>query len=149
MSVAQVGLVLLYAAQLQRAVMGYMMNTADLEKQFVSVERVAEYMRLEAEEDDDADASEMQPSQPSHLPKACPMAPPVDWPHNSEISLLGVHLRYRFYRPLVLTGVHLQIPAGAKVAVCGRTGCGKSTLFAVLSRLYPLVSGQVMIGGRD
>jgi len=41
---------LLYSAELQRAMMDYMMGAADIENKFVSVERVAEYVRLEAEE---------------------------------------------------------------------------------------------------
>ena len=51
MTPGQLGLVLLYAAQLQRAGMDYMMSLTSLEQQFVSVERVAEYTRLRPEPD--------------------------------------------------------------------------------------------------
>ena len=44
---AQLGLVLLYAAQLQRSMMEYLMGLTSLETQFVSVERAAEYTRLQ------------------------------------------------------------------------------------------------------
>lgn len=144
MTASQVGLVLLYAGQLQRAAMDYMMNTANLEKQFVSVERVAEYMRLEPEEG--ATASEEAAAMRRQVSAGEPLE---GWPHDASVSLQNVMLRYQLYRPLVLTCVDLWIPPRAKVALCGRTGCGKSTLFAALSRLYPLVGGKVSIGGRD
>lgn len=144
MSASQVGLVLLYAGQLQRAAMDYMMNTANLEKQFVSVERIAEYTRLEPEE-----GGSVQEDATALRRQASAGGPLEGWPHDASVSLRDVSLRYQLYRPLVLSGVDLWIPAGAKAALCGRTGCGKSTLFAALSRLYPLVAGDVAIGGRD
>ncbi|CAE8743831.1 unnamed protein product [Polarella glacialis] len=67
----------------------------------------------------------------------------------ADITLENVALRYRLHRPLVLSGLSLHVASNAKVAICGRTGCGKSTLFAALSRLYPTVAGRVLIGGRD
>lgn len=135
MSTGQVGLVLLYAGQLQRGMMDYMMGAADLETKFVSVERVAEYMRLDSEEG----------------PPGGSLAgtPGAWWPRDSSISVRGVALRYRLSRALVLRSVSLDIPAKEKVAVCGRTGCGKSSLFGALSRLYPISGGGIFIGGQD
>jgi ABC-type multidrug transport system fused ATPase/permease subunit len=49
----------------------------------------------------------------------------------------------------VLRRLSLTIAAGSKVALCGRTGCGKSSLLSVLARLYPTEAGRVHIGGRD
>eukprot|EP00435_Cladocopium_sp_Y103_P066369 s151_g28.t1 len=58
-------------------------------------------------------------------------------------------MRYRLHRDLVLRGIDLKIPSRSKLAFCGRTGCGKSSLFSVLNRLYPLASGRVLIDGID
>lgn len=41
-------------------------------------------------------------------------------------------MRYRLHRDLVLRGIDLKIPRRSKLAFCGRTGCGKSSLFSVL-----------------
>jgi ATP-binding cassette subfamily B (MDR/TAP) protein 1 len=52
----------------------------------------------------------------------------------------------------VLCGVSLAIPAGHCVAVAGRSGSGKSSLAALLLKLYPLPrssSGDITIGGRS
>lgn len=132
MPAGTMGLVLLYAAQLQRAMMDYMMSTADLEKQFVSVERTAEYTRLESEPEVDASSASST----------------NDW-CSASITFENVSMRYRLHRPLVLNNVSLHVPSGCKVALCGRTGCGKSTLFAALSRLYPIVNGRILIGNSN
>ncbi|CAE7644984.1 abcC3 [Symbiodinium microadriaticum] len=113
------------------------MGAADVETKFVSVERVAEYLRLEEEScrnEGDEEASAM-------LGTA--------WPSQGEVRLEAVTMRYRLHRALVLKGVDLFIPGKAKLSFCGRTGCGKSSLFSVLNRLYPLASGRVLIDGVD
>ncbi len=51
-------------------------------------------------------------------------------------------------RPAV-TGVSLDVPAGSTLAVVGETGSGKTTLAALLARLYDPVSGSVRIDGTD
>ncbi|MFT5789116.1 MAG: ATP-binding cassette subfamily C protein CydC [Shewanella sp.] len=49
----------------------------------------------------------------------------------------------------VLQQLNLLIPAGAKVALLGQTGCGKSSLLSLLTREWLPQSGQVMLDGRD
>lgn len=51
--------------------------------------------------------------------------------------------------PWVLRGVDLTVEAGETVALVGATGSGKSVLAMLLSRLYDVDEGQIMIGGRD
>ena len=67
----------------------------------------------------------------------------------SPVSFSGTTLRYREELPLVLRGVDLEIAAGEKVGICGRTGSGKSTIATTV--LFRLVEcgGSVKIGGRD
>ena len=49
----------------------------------------------------------------------------------------------------VLQGINLLIPAGATVAVVGRTGSGKSTLVQLLPRLFDPSAGTILLDGRD
>jgi ATP-binding cassette subfamily B protein len=49
----------------------------------------------------------------------------------------------------VLDGFTLDVPAGASVALVGRTGSGKSTIAALLGRFYDPQSGSIAIDGRD
>src|SRR5690606_10266435 len=51
--------------------------------------------------------------------------------------------------PLVLQDVDLVLPAGAKVAVVGATGSGKTTLARLVTRLADPVRGQVLLDGVD
>ncbi|KAF9633020.1 ABC transporter [Lasiodiplodia theobromae] len=48
---------------------------------------------------------------------------------------------------LALSGVNMSIKQGEKIAICGRTGSGKSTLILCLSRMLELASGSIMING--
>lgn len=49
----------------------------------------------------------------------------------------------------VLQGLDLDIPAGARVAVLGRSGSGKSTIAALLAALYEPANGRVLMDGVD
>jgi ATP-binding cassette subfamily B multidrug efflux pump len=49
----------------------------------------------------------------------------------------------------VLRNVSLAAKRGEKIALVGATGAGKSTVTAVLLRLYEMQSGQVRVFGRD
>lgn len=46
-----------------------------------------------------------------------------------------------------LDGVNISIPAGSKVALVGRSGAGKSTIFNLLPRLFDVTSGHIKIDG--
>ena len=47
----------------------------------------------------------------------------------------------------VLRGVNLRIPAGSTVAIVGPTGSGKTTLAALVARLWEAPEGEILIDG--
>jgi ATP-binding cassette subfamily B protein len=49
----------------------------------------------------------------------------------------------------VLRDFNLEVPAGQKVGLVGRSGAGKSTIIALLQRLYDPDSGPVLIDGQN
>ncbi|MGN6088020.1 MAG: ABC transporter ATP-binding protein [Actinomycetales bacterium] len=51
--------------------------------------------------------------------------------------------------PLVLRDVSVTIPAGARLAVVGQTGGGKTTFAKLLMRLMDPVEGRVLVDGHD
>jgi ATP-binding cassette, subfamily B, multidrug efflux pump len=47
----------------------------------------------------------------------------------------------------VLSDINLKIPAGSTLAIVGPTGCGKTTLAALVARLWEAPEGAVLIDG--
>lgn len=73
---------------------------------------------------------------------------PPEWPSRGEISFENVSAEYRASEP-VLNNVSIAIQAGEKVAICGRTGSGKTSLIMSIFRLADLTSGSILIDGID
>ncbi len=65
-----------------------------------------------------------------------------------EIKFSDVSFRYEADRP-VLNGVSFSATPGSITAIIGPTGSGKSTLMALLLRLFDPQSGFISIDGRD
>lgn len=102
---------------------------SEMSKSGVSIDRVAYILRAEEEK---------------VLPDA--ETPPMD----KDISFNDVTFSYEGQKP-VLSHLSFTIPAGSTFAILGGTGSGKSTIAALLDRLYDLGDGQgsITIGGVD
>lgn len=64
------------------------------------------------------------------------------------VELDGVSFGYRTQQEII-KNVSLYVPAGQMVAIVGTTGAGKSTLLKLLTRLYNVTQGRIMIDGQD
>lgn len=64
------------------------------------------------------------------------------------VSLRGLSFGYKTDGPEALSGVSLDIPAGATTAILGPNGAGKTTLLHVILGLLPPRDGEVWIAGR-
>jgi ATP-binding cassette subfamily B protein len=69
-------------------------------------------------------------------------------PGPGRIAIRGVTFGYDPQRP-VLHDVDLEVEPGSTVALIGPTGCGKTTLTALVPRLYDTTSGRVLVDGVD
>jgi ATP-binding cassette subfamily B protein len=94
--------------------------------------RIFEYLDLPVEVTDPAHPAEIDPAAVT-----------------GQVSFTGVTFRYPGADRDALTGIDLDIPAGSKLALVGETGSGKTTLAALLSRLYDPTAGRVRIDGTD
>jgi ATP-binding cassette, subfamily B, bacterial len=83
------------------------------------------------------------PHEIEDAPDAAPLIP-----LGGSISFENVDFRYPAGEQ-VLEGFSLDIPAGQKLGLVGRTGAGKSTILALLQRLYEPEAGRVVIDEQD
>ncbi len=65
-----------------------------------------------------------------------------------QVSMRGVSLAYRDGEE-ALSDIDLEVAAGSVVALVGPTASGKTSLLALLARLYDPTSGSVSIDGAD
>ena len=102
---------------------------AEMSKAGVSLDRIAYIMSAEEE----------RPSEKS-------LTPPMD----GDIVFDQVSFAYED-SPEMLHGISFRLPAGKTLGILGGTGSGKSTMMALLSKLYllPEGSGRISIGGVD
>jgi ABC-type multidrug transport system fused ATPase/permease subunit len=114
-----VGLALAYAVSITGLLNWLVRQATETETYLACVERVQAYAELPVEAP----------------PIVAEARPPPGWPHAGAISIRNLTARYRSGLPPVLSGVSVDIPAGCRVGVCGRTGSGKSSLMLCLFRI--------------
>lgn len=65
-----------------------------------------------------------------------------------SIEVRNVSFRYGS-RPLTLKDVSMQLGNGQKIALVGRSGCGKTTLSKLLLKFYTPEDGSILFNGTD
>ncbi|GGM61601.1 ABC transporter [Micromonospora sonchi] len=74
------------------------------------------------------------------------------YPSAAEVSLASLEEVAALDRTVnepVLKGVSFRVEPGQMVALVGPSGAGKSTLSMLISRIYDVTDGQVLVGGVD
>jgi ATP-binding cassette subfamily B protein len=66
-----------------------------------------------------------------------------------ELVFENVTFRYPNSAKPVVSGFDLRVAPGETVALVGPTGCGKTTLTALVPRLYDTTEGRVLVDGVD
>ncbi|KAJ3499459.1 hypothetical protein NLG97_g302 [Lecanicillium saksenae] len=75
---------------------------------------------------------------------------PVDWPDSSAaIEFKNVTASYDGESEAILKDMSFIVSMGEKVAICGRTGSGKSSTVSALLRMLELDAGAIHVGGVD
>lgn len=73
------------------------------------------------------------------------------WPEAGRVEFCALTASYgdNSNGTVVLKTITITIPPGQKVAICGRTGSGKSSLLMALLRAVNITSGSIAIDGHD
>ncbi|OAA75466.1 ABC transporter, transmembrane region, type 1 [Akanthomyces lecanii RCEF 1005] len=74
---------------------------------------------------------------------------PSNWPQSGSITFTNVSASYEASLGPVLQNISLTIKNGERVAICGRTGSGKSSCVSSLFRMLDLDTGSIVIDGVD
>jgi subfamily B ATP-binding cassette protein MsbA len=73
-----------------------------------------------------------------------------DFKHlRSAVRLEGIGFRYPGAQTWALRGLDLEIPKGARTAIVGPNGCGKTTITKLLLRLHDPSEGRLTFDGAD
>lgn len=109
-----------------------MRQTAEMENNMTSVERVIEYAEL--------------PSEPALETDTKAIALPKTWPSTGAVQFTDLYLRYAEQTEPVLKGLNFSINSMEKIGIVGRTGAGKSSIIQAIFRLA-LNEGAITIDG--
>ncbi|MBQ4581363.1 MAG: ABC transporter ATP-binding protein [Clostridia bacterium] len=76
---------------------------------------------------------------------------PLTQVSDGSIDFKGVHFKYHAEGSGddILEDINLHIKSGETIGIIGGTGCGKTTLVSLISRLYDVTEGSVCVGGQD
>jgi len=121
-----IGLGLSYVLPLTGLLSGFVNSGSELEQEMVAVERVGQYINKFSSTEEDIEASETCLS--------------------GDISFYCIWAKYPNTSSWALANCSLVIPQGNKVAICGRSGSGKSTFLNCLLGMLPVSRGAISIG---
>jgi ATP-binding cassette subfamily B protein len=103
------------------------------------------YRRLESSMTEAAQFTELLLDPPTVLD---PTAPEPLLPRDTGIRFEAVTFAHAGAKP-IFQGLDLDVPAGARIGLVGRSGGGKTTLTRLLLRMSDIDGGRILIGGQD
>ena len=119
LSVPIITLMVTYALQIIPHLNSLVRFTSSLENNILSVERIVEDTKKDAEEDGTSQIEKKD-----------------DWPSKGKIEYINFSLKYNEDDENVLKNINVCFENGTKTSVIGRTGAGKTSLVLSLFRLF-------------
>lgn len=65
------------------------------------------------------------------------------------MEVKNLKFSYSKNSPLILNGINLKIQEGKVTTILGPNGCGKSTLFSLMTKNLSKSDGEILLGNRD
>ncbi|CEF63280.1 Multidrug resistance-associated protein 7 [Strongyloides ratti] len=156
---SMIGLAITYALTLTNLLNAILNSFIDTEKEMVSVERINQFIKnipIEIDSknnfinnDIENQTIEIENNIERNLIENN-SSPVNDYFNNGDIIFHNVFLSYtNDLSTSVLKNINFGIKEGSKIAILGRTGSGKSSLFNLILRAYDITSGYISIGYQD
>mgnify|MGYP000918927731 FL=1 len=70
-------------------------------------------------------------------------------PIEGKIEFRRVSFRYPNQEKQLFSDLSFKIPKGAKIALVGASGCGKTTIMQLLLRYYDVEKGEILLDGKN
>eukprot|EP01017_Pseudomicrothorax_dubius_P008936 TRINITY_DN12975_c0_g1_i4.p1 TRINITY_DN12975_c0_g1~~TRINITY_DN12975_c0_g1_i4.p1 ORF type:complete len:317 (+),score=44.49 TRINITY_DN12975_c0_g1_i4:626-1576(+) len=128
-------LLVTYAFALDWDIYAFFINLVAFERSLVSFERCLYFTTIKGERSQITDPDTQGFSN--------------NWPERGEIAFDNYWSKYRPGLNCVIRGLTVDIRAGEKIGVVGRTGAGKSSLILCLLRVLESYKGRIIIDGID
>lgn len=136
-----IAMIITYVVLLTNFLLGLVTCLVGTEQAFISVERVKQYFDNETE-----DLEEVKPIEDQAKHDIVPLP-------DESVIFKNVWMSYApetdSNRSHAIRKLDLVIKKGEKVAICGRTGSGKTSILNMLFRLYPIEKGFVYVDGKE
>ncbi|XP_012285682.1 multidrug resistance-associated protein 7 [Orussus abietinus] len=122
-----IGLAISYVLSVTGLLSGVVNAFTETEREMIAVERIKQYLESTSLEPIDGES------------------PPYAWPGQGVVEFKDVVLKYRDYLAPSLKGISFATRPAEKIGIVGRTGAGKSSIFASLFRLAEIASGEILV----
>lgn len=130
-----------YSERFSRPIISLAQEIHMVQTAFINAERVMHFLKEPTESQVFQKANESNPQSVESTPGSI---------GSSDIHFKNVWLSYSQNESnWALRDVSFSVKAGEKIGLAGRTGSGKSSTLALLSRLYEFQKGQIKIGDKD
>ena len=149
------GLLLNYLFSFKEEMKNFQLSVSELQGVMISFERANEYNHISSEkyraspskknekDDNDKNDEKMDKNDKEIIFEN-------DFKFQSgKIQFDNYSIKYKPDGQLILQDMNLTINSGEKIAVMGKTGCGKSTLIYALTRIIESAKGKILINDID
>ena len=123
------------------------MTSGQMARQMAHAGRIFEYIDLPPEQSQEQakprpdSQTSQHASQRANFPGPSPLANAA----HGALSLQHLNIGYRADSPVILHDFSLDIQASSKVALIGRTGCGKTSVIQALLHLMYVHRGEILL----
>ncbi|KAL4486802.1 hypothetical protein ABPG72_006634 [Tetrahymena utriculariae] len=138
---ASICMALAYSYRMMGSIQNSLRATQQIEKTEKVIQRVREFCEEKNECDEIKEVKKLQEEQVQKVKDVVG--------ENNVIEFENVYLSYLDNNQYALNNVSFKIKKGQKVAFCGRTGSGKTSIINCIVRLYEITKGNIFLKNKN